>query len=168
MYGRRVSKTDSRVEAYGTVDELNTFIGLARSHSTLPLIQKELLAIQKHFVPLMGQLAVGVEDLSRYVADPKYAASQFSPQMLEQLDALVAQIESKQVNMNGWATPGSSPASAALDVARAVCRRAERLVVRLHESGGGDCTLLIQYLNRLSDVLWLMARYTETFQETPQ
>jgi len=158
MYGRRVGKADPRVEAYGTVDELNAALGMARAQAALPLVQEALLAVQKQLVTLMGELAVAPGDLARYRADkyPKLEAG-----ALTHLDDLVARIESGKVNIDGWATPGASVASATLDVARTVCRRAERRVVELSAKGGTD-SLTIRYLNRLSDVLWLMARYTET------
>jgi len=157
MYGRRVGKADPRVEAYGTVDELNAALGLARAHAALPLVQEELLAVQKQLVALMGELAVAPEDLARYRATEKYPKLEESA--LAQLDALVVTIEGEKIKFEGWATPGASVASAALDVARTVCRRAERCVVELADE---ENALAIRYLNRLSDVLWLMARYTET------
>jgi cob(I)alamin adenosyltransferase len=158
MYGRRVGKADGRVEAYGTVDELNAALGLARAHAILPLVGDELLAVQKQLVALMGELAVAPDDLSRYRANAKY--SKLEPAALEHLDQLVARIEAEKISFDGWATPGANVPSATLDVARTVCRRAERRVVEL--AGGEADGLIIRYLNRLSDVLWLMARYTET------
>ncbi|MCE0499191.1 MAG: cob(I)yrinic acid a,c-diamide adenosyltransferase [Methylacidiphilales bacterium] len=158
MYGRRVDKFDLRVEAYGTVDELNAALGMARAHSELVFIQTALLVIQKELVALMGELAVAHEDRNRYAND-KYP--KMTLEMLHHLDGLVARIESEKITFEGWSTPGASVASAALDVARTVCRRAERLVSRLAALNKVDM-LEIKYLNRLSDLLWLMARYTET------
>jgi cob(I)alamin adenosyltransferase len=161
MYGRRVEKYDPRVETYGTVDELNAALGLARAHAELPLVKEELLAIQKQLVALMGGLAVAPEDAERYIKD-KYP--KLTPEMLQHLDDLVTRIEGEKITFDGWATPGASVAAGALDVARTTCRRAERLVARL--AGGSELDLLaIRYLNRLSDLLWLFARYTETFGE---
>jgi cob(I)alamin adenosyltransferase len=148
MYGRRVDKFDLRVETYGTVDELNAALGLARAQATLPLVQAELLLIQKQLVALMGELAVAPEDANRYAGDnyPK-----LTEEMLRHLDGLVA---------NGWATPGANVAAASLDLARTICRRAERLVAKLASANELDL-LVIRYLNRLSDLLWLFARYSE-------
>jgi cob(I)alamin adenosyltransferase len=163
MYGRRVEKFDLRVETYGTVDELNAALGMARAQAELPLVKTELLLIQKQLVALMGELAVAPVDAERYAKD-KYP--KLEPEMLQHLDDLVAKIESEKITFDGWATPGANVASAALDVARTTCRRAERLVVKLtaaEENG----LLVIKYLNRLSDLLWLMARYTETQLGTP-
>jgi cob(I)alamin adenosyltransferase len=158
MYGRRVDKFDLRVETYGTVDELNAALGMARAQAELPLVTTELLLIQKQLVALMGELAVAPQDAERYAKD-KYP--KLKPEMLKHLDELVAKIEKQKITFEGWATPGANVASAALDVARTVCRRAERLVSKLAVANQID-PLVIQYLNRLSDLLWLMARYTET------
>ena len=158
MYGRRVEKFDLRVETYGTVDELNAALGMARAQAKLPLVTTELLLIQKQLVALMGELAVAPEDVERYAKD-KYP--KLTPEMLQHLDDLVAKIEGEKISFDGWATPGASVASAALDVARTTCRRAERLVAKLASVNEVDL-LVIRYLNRLSDLLWLMARYTET------
>ena len=158
MYGRRVKKYDLRVETYGTVDELNAALGLARAQAGLPLVKEELFAVQKQLVALMGELAVAPEDMARYAAD-KYP--KLTEAMLTHLDDLVARLEAEKISFDGWATPGASVPSAALDVARTVCRRAERLVAKLASVNEIDL-LVIRYLNRLSDILWLMARYTET------
>ena len=158
MYGRRVAKHDLRVETYGTIDELNAALGLARAQANLPLVRDELRHIQKQLVALMGELAVAPEDAARYAKD-KYP--KLTPAMLQHLDDVVARIEKEKIDASGWATPGASVASAALDLARTVCRRAERLVAKL--AAGNEVDLLvIRYLNRLSDLLWLFARYTET------
>ncbi len=159
MYGRRVDKYDLRVETYGTVDELNAALGVARAQAKLPLVTTELLLIQKELVTLMGELAVAPEDAERYAKD-KYP--KLTEDMLQRLDDLVAKIEGEKISFDGWATPGASVGSAALDVARTTCRRAERLVAKLTSTNEIDL-LVIRYLNRLSDLLWLMARYTETF-----
>src|ERR1700677_3477570 len=128
MYGRRVDKFDLRVETYGTVDELNAALGLARAHAELELVKTELFLIQKQLVALMGELAVAPEDAARYAKD-KYP--KMEPAMLQHLDDLVARIEKEKITFDGWATPGANVPSASLDVARTVCRRAERLVAKL-------------------------------------
>ena len=159
MYGRRVPKNHPRVEAYGTVDELNAALGLARATAGQDLVRENLLTIQKDLVVLMGELAVLPEDLSRYVKD---GYSVVAPEMTAKLDALVREIEAQNISFKGWATPGATIAAATLDVARTVCRRAERRVCALQESGELKNAEIIVYLNRLSDLLWLMARRAET------
>jgi cob(I)alamin adenosyltransferase len=107
----------------------------------------------------MGELGVLPEDLPRYGRD---GHSLVTPAMTAPLDALVVEIESQNVTFKGWATPGATLHSAALDVARTVCRRAERRVCALKESGGPVNAEIIIYLNRLGDLLWLFARWVET------
>jgi cob(I)alamin adenosyltransferase len=159
MYGRRVPKNHPRVEAYGTVDELNAALGLARATADDHFIRENLLAIQKDLVVLMGELAVLPEDLPRYLKD---GYSVVVPGMTAKLDALVREIEAQGVSFKGWATPGATLNSAALDVARTVCRRTERRVCALKENGELKNSGIIIYLNRLSDLLWLMARQAES------
>ncbi|HLH52488.1 MAG TPA: cob(I)yrinic acid a,c-diamide adenosyltransferase [Verrucomicrobiae bacterium] len=159
MYKRRVSKCHPRVEAYGAVDELNAAIGLARASAPQIFVKNLLEPIQKDLVVLMGELATAVEDLPRYIKD---GFSLVTPELTAKLDASVKTIESQNVSFKGWATPGANPASAALDLARTVCRRAERRVCGLQESAQLHNPEIIIYLNRLSDLLWLAARWAET------
>jgi cob(I)alamin adenosyltransferase len=159
MYNRRVSKSHPRVEAYGCVDELNAAIGLARATAAHDFVRSNLLAIQKELVVLMGELATAVEDLPRFVKD---GFSLVKPEMTARLDKLVQEIEAQKVAMHGWATPGANMNSAALDVARTVCRRAERRVCQLQEASQLHNAEIIIYLNRLADLLWLFARWVET------
>ncbi|MBI5386230.1 MAG: cob(I)yrinic acid a,c-diamide adenosyltransferase [Verrucomicrobia bacterium] len=159
MYNRRVPKCHPRVEAYGCVDELNAALGLARAHCAHDFVQRHLLAVQSQLVVLMGELATAVEDLPRYVMD---GFQLMEPDRTAQLDALVREIESSGVAFTGWATPGGNACSAALDLARTICRRAERRVCELHENKQLRNDEIIVFLNRLSDVLWLMARQVES------
>src|ERR1041385_9197625 len=159
MYGRRVSKCHPRVEAYGSVDELNAALGLARASAGHDFVRENLLLIQKDLVILMGELATAVEDLPRYVKDGYLLVTS---QMTHKLDALVKEIESQNVSFKGWATPGATPHAAALDVARTVCRRAERRVCVLQEADQLHNAEIIAYLNRLADLLWLFARWVES------
>ena len=159
MYGRRVPKNHPRVETYGTVDELNAALGLARATAKDNFISDPLPTIQNDLVTLMGELAVASEDLPRYVKD---GYSVVAPAMTVKLDALVREVEAQSVSFKGWATPGATLNSAALDMARTVCRRAERRADALKEAGELKNTEIIVYLNRLSDLLWLMARQVES------
>jgi cob(I)alamin adenosyltransferase len=158
MYNRRVSKCHPRVQAYGTVDELNAAIGMARATSSEKFVRENLEIIQKDLVALMGELATLPDDLARYVKDG-YAV--LTPAMTAKLEGLVKEIEAQNVSFKGWATPGASASSAALDVARTVCRRAERDVCALKEGSQLANDEILIYLNRLSDLLWLFARWAE-------
>ena len=159
MYGRRVPKSHPRVETCGTVDELNAALGLARASAEHDFVRENLFAIQQHLVVLMGELCVLPEDLPRYRQD---GYSSVTPNATAKLDALVRKIEPQVSHVKGWAVPGATRNSAALDVARTVCRRAERRVCALKESGELKNAEIVIYLNRLSDVLWLLARRAET------
>ena len=158
MYNRRVSKCHPRVEAYGTVDELNAAIGMARATAEHEFVREHLLAIQEDLVILMGELATGVDDLPRYVKD---GYSRVTSNLTMKLDRLVQEIEAQNITYKGWATPGATVNSAALDLARTIGRRAERRVCALHEAGQLQNAEIIIFLNRLSDLLWLFARWVE-------
>lgn len=157
MYGRRVPKSHPRIEACGAVDELNAALGLARATAEHDLVREHLLGIQKDLVILMGELATDIQDLTRYVKD---GFSLFAPEKTSKLDALIGQIEPK-ISCKDWVMPGATLDSAALDAARAVCRRAERCVCALQEARQLQNPEIIVYLNRLADFLWLLARWVE-------
>jgi len=160
MYGRRLQKMDRRVEAYGTVDELNAALGLVRATAKAELIQRTVLAVQKELVVLMGELAVADEDRERYQRD---GYGLVTSAMVDRLTAVVDDLEQNHhISFKHWATPGHTLDAATLDVARTVCRRAERRVVGLGHSTEYVNPESIRYLNRLSDVLWLLARYAES------
>jgi cob(I)alamin adenosyltransferase len=158
MYNRRVSKCDPRVVAYGTVDELNAALGLARASARQPFVSDRLLEMQTALVVLMGELAVQPEDLPRYVRD---GFARVTPEMTAKLDGVVKEVEAQNISFKGWATPGANPGAATLDVARVVCRRAERRVCALQEMRQLPNSEILVFLNRLSDALWLLARQAE-------
>jgi cob(I)alamin adenosyltransferase len=157
MYGRRVAKCDPRVEAYGTVDELNSALGLARAAARDRFLRDNLLLVQRDLVILMGELATTRDDLPRYVKD---GYSLVRPRRTSRLEKLVHQIEVASADPKGWATPGEGVTSATLDLARAICRRAERRVCALQAAGQLRNAEIVVYLNRLSDLLWWLARWS--------
>ena len=159
MYGRRVPKNHPRVEACGTLDELNSALGLARATATEKFIGENLFWIQKSLVDVMGEVGVLPEDLPRYAKDG-YAL--VTPELTAKLDALVQEIEAQNISFKGWATPGATQNAAALDLARSICRRAERRVFDLQSAGNLKNAEILIFLNRLSDLLWLFARWVET------
>ncbi|MEY2407941.1 MAG: cob(I)alamin adenosyltransferase [Verrucomicrobiota bacterium] len=158
MYNRRVPKCDARVEACGCVDELNAALGLARATADDDFVRVPLLAVQQDLIILMGELATLPADRERY---PRDGFKFVSLEMTAKLDGLVKEIEAQNVSFKGWATPGTTTHAAALDVARTTCRRAERRVSTLRESAGLENAAIGIYLNRLSDALWLLARWVE-------
>jgi len=160
MFNRRVPKTDARVEAYGTCDELNAALGMARAWSKDTSIANAILGIQKELVILMGELACAAEDRERYV---EKGFQLVGPEMHERLTGMIDDLERKEkISYKHWATPGTLQESAVLDVARTACRRAERAVWGMREAGFPASDAILVYLNRLSDLCWLWARWVET------
>ncbi len=151
--GGDISKADARVEAYGAIDELNTVIGLARATCDDAEICREVRAIQREL------FAVGSAVSTR--AGAQKEIPEITKAMIDRLDALVERFEAEPGILRDWSIPGEFRGSAAFDVARAVCRRTERANVRYVSSGGVVQPRVLEYLNRLSDVLWLCARVIE-------
>ena len=158
MYGRRVPKTDQRVDAYGCVDELNSALGLARASARDSFLAEQILALQKELVVVMGELATAGEDMDRYLKD---GFQQTDAAMTSRLTSVVDDLEAKMGKFKHWAVPGDTMASATLDLARTVCRRAERRVALLMAEDTKFNRENLRYLNRLSDVCWLLARHAE-------
>jgi cob(I)alamin adenosyltransferase len=163
LYGQRVPKDHPQIEAVGAFDELNAAIGaakvqLATSDARDAAVQSLLTATQKNLVALMGELACAETDA------PRYAASKFeklSGEDVRRLDQAVALLESRGLKFDGWATPGANPRAAAFDLARTTARRAERRLTSLPGCGKTVRPELREFINRLSDLLWLLARSAE-------
>jgi cob(I)alamin adenosyltransferase len=148
--GSRVSKGAPRVEAYGTVDELIAQIGLARAlcdHDEATSIAK---VVQRDLFAVAEALASG--------EDPPKA---MDSSRLSDITNHVHRIEKQDGILIDWAIPGEHAGAAAFDVARTVCRRAERLAVRLRDIGEHIDPTVLAYLNRLADLLWLLGRLIE-------
>ncbi len=159
MYGRRVSKADPRVEGYGAVDELNAALGVVRVSSDDVFVREQILLAQKELVTVMGELATAPDDLPRYEKD---GFGLTTAAMVDRLTATIDELEKdKLLYYKGWATPGSTLLSAYLDVARTICRRAERRIAMLAAETPEMNGEILRYLNRLSDLCWLLARYVE-------
>jgi cob(I)alamin adenosyltransferase len=151
--GVRVSKTNPRVECYGTIDELISQMGFARSitehkevHDLTKEIQRELFKVGS---------AIGTAPESRK------PAPEITQEMVDALEGHVHRIEDMPGILGDWSLPGEIPDSAAMDVARTICRRVERLAVGLFEEGILTNPNILSYLNRLSDLLWLFGRQLE-------
>jgi cob(I)alamin adenosyltransferase len=159
MYGRRVSKTHHRVDAYGCVDELNSALGLARAAMSDESLRAEILAAQRELIAVMGELATAPEDLERYRKDGFEITT---GAMVDRVTAVINQIEeSEKMKFKDWVIPGGSLPAAALDLARTTCRRAERRVAALVADDKNFNIEILRYLNRLSDLCWLLARKIE-------
>ncbi len=158
MYNRRVPKSHPRVEAYGAVDELSAALGIVRATTPHASMRARLERIQKDLVVLMGELATLSQDRQRYVTDGYPLVTQ---EFIAGIEEWAREVERRQPRFAGWAMPGASTTSAQLDFARTVCRRAERHLCGLQGAGELPSAELLIYLNRLSDLLWLLARAEE-------
>lgn len=155
MYGRRVSKNDPRVEAYGAVDELTAALGVARAACDDEFVAEQIFAVQKDLINVMGELSTLPEDRQRYVKDGFQITD---AKMVDRVGAVIVDLEKdKSLYPKDWVIPGSNVVSAALDLARTICRRAERQVAGLKETNPE----ILRYLNRLSDFCWILARFCE-------
>ena len=155
--GLRTSKADPRVESYGDVDELNACLGFARSLCSQQDIRAWTESIQKTLFRVGAALATPPDQRKQ---DPVLVQAD-----VDFLTSLVHEIEATPGILADWSLPGADTESAAYEIARAVCRRAERASVRLHElSPESEVWVLpevLAYLNRLSDLLWLFGRLIE-------
>jgi cob(I)alamin adenosyltransferase len=151
--GIRISKADVRVEAYGTVDELNTVLGFARSICKNAEIAGWTEQIQKMLFRVGSALATPPESKKPQV--------EVTAEDVDFLTQLVYKIEATEGILADWSLPGAHTESAAYEIARTVCRRAERASVRLAETGQQVNPEVLAYLNRLSDLVWLFGRLIE-------
>ena len=164
MYGRRVSKADPHVAAYGCVDELTAALGLARSFSTDQSISDQIFAVQKDLIVIMGELATAPVDRERYI---KNGFQLTTAAMVDRITSVIFELEKdKSLYPKDWVIPGGSKVSAALDFARATCRRAERHITAFSTGEKDFNPEILRYLNRLSDLSWVLARYAEKRSQT--
>jgi cob(I)alamin adenosyltransferase len=151
--GVRVSKSSVRVEAYGTIDELNSALGFARSICDDREIVELARSVQQDLFKIGSALATPPQS-------PKPEVPIEAP-MVERLTIEVHRIEAMEGVLSDWSISGEQTAAAAFDMARTICRRAERAIVRLAESGEAVQPGILAYVNRLSDLLWLFGRKLE-------
>lgn len=146
--GERVNKSSSRVEAYGTVDELNSFIGEAKHYVKIYRIKEIISEIQDDLFKVGGSLAS--------IGAFKYPVTEGD---VERITGYVHEFE-KKIPFDGFVIPGTTIQSAKLDICRTIARRSERRVISLSENEETDENVK-KYLNRLSDLIYIMARYEE-------
>ncbi len=151
--GIRVSKSHPRVECYGTIDELISQMGFARSICADVEVRERVKAIQRELYKVGSAIATPPESSK--------PAPEITAAVVDALEAEVHRIEAEPGVLADWSLPGEVPDAAALDVARTVCRRAERLATALMEAGTISNPHILAYLNRLSDLLWLLGRLLE-------
>ncbi len=151
--GTKVPKSDLRIEAYGTTDEVNSYIGLCRDLLGDPPTRKTLQEIQDRLFTIGSSLA----------CDPEKETKMRIPDLRESdvtlLESEIDMMNTTLPEMKSFILPGGHPTASHLHIARCICRRAERCCVRLKNEGGFVDELILKYLNRLSDYLFVLARY---------
>jgi len=152
-YGGRVRKDDAAPRAYGAVDEAQAFLGLARAESGDAELDALLVRIERDLYVCMSELATADENRHKLVAGTTLATEEMVAALEPLIDDLIARFEMPA----DFVIPGANRVAAALDVARTVVRRAEREAL----SAAVDGSFVVPYLNRLSDLLWALARWQE-------
>ena len=157
LFGGQVSKTDIRTDAYGSTDEAVSAMGLARALSQDSRVKEILLRVQREMFTVGAELATtpGKHD------QLKSSFSAVTAEMVEQAERDIDELDSQIDLPNSFIIPGASAASGALDVARTTLRRAERRVVALSEEQPFENPEVLRYLNRVSDLLFMLARYED-------
>jgi len=162
LFGQRVPKHHPQIEAVGAFDELNAAIGVVKPHLGSSPRDGEVLSllttVQKNLIALMGEIVCAEADVERYL-NSKFEKVVVAD--LARLDDALAALEARGLTLAGWATPGSNARAAAFDVARTTARRAERQLGNMAEHGREVRPEIRQFTNRLSDLLWLLAREAE-------
>lgn len=163
LYGGRVDKDDLRTTAYGTVDELVSVLGLARAELPTPpdaedsACHERILQIQRELFALAAQLATAVDNWDRL----EVGVSRVDQAMVDRLEVMIDQCVERHPPPTEFVVPGGNRLAASLDLARTVCRRAERTVVAMRRAEPLPDEAPLRYLNRLSDYLYVLAREAE-------
>ncbi|MES2480295.1 MAG: cob(I)yrinic acid a,c-diamide adenosyltransferase [Bacteroidota bacterium] len=151
--GTRVSKSHIRIESYGTVDELNSYIGLVNDFTENETINLWLREIQDRLFTLGAELATSA------AKEVKMKLPDLHQSDIEWLESLIDKMNETLPEMRSFILPGGHQGASACHIARCVCRRAERLCVSMREHDEDVSDIILQYLNRLSDFLFVLARY---------
>ena len=157
LYGGRVDKSDPRTESYGAVDEAVAALGMARALIADSVLADLVLRLQRELFVIGSELATAPRNASKL----KPGLTKVTPEMVTDLETLIDEYTSRIRMPEEFVVPGEDQASAFLDFARAVVRRAERRTVALERSGGLADREAVRYLNRLADLLFVLARYEE-------
>jgi cob(I)alamin adenosyltransferase len=161
--GGRVAKDHPRVEAYGDIDELNAIIGMARSVEMMPRIDEVLVPVQRDLFSLGALLATPNPEKVRQQLEK----ARIDDARIEELERAIDAGEAELEPLTAFILPGGTPKSAALHVARTVCRRAERRVIALRNEVELP-PIVVRYLNRLSDLLFVLARVANRRAGAPE
>jgi cob(I)alamin adenosyltransferase len=160
--GTRVPKFHERIEAYGTLDELNVFVGAIRDFDISAELQNQLIGIQDRLMVISALLATDSEELQK-------KQPQITDEDIQQLESYIDNFDEELPPLKAFVIPGGLPVSSAIHKARVICRNAERKVIALAQTVDVN-PLLIRYLNRLSDYLFTLSRKVEkdfSFEPTP-
>jgi cob(I)alamin adenosyltransferase len=160
--GTKISKSDTRIEAYGTVDELNSYIGLCRDVLSDEQSREILLEIQDRLFTIGSSLACDP------VKEPKMRIPDLKETDVTLLENEMDRMNESVTPMKFFILPGGLPAVSHLHIARCICRRAERCCVRLEQESPGEDPVIIKYINRLSDYLFVLGRYTGHQLKVPE
>lgn len=158
LKGKRVPKYDPRIETYGTFDEAASALGLARALSKNNKVKEIILTVQKELYSLCSELATPTENYEE-------APFKVSENHTKRLENLIDELLKDKLLPSHFIIPGKTPASAALDLARTIVRRAERRVHKLTHKGIIKNVEMGRYLNRLADLLFTLARVEEGIED---
>ncbi len=153
--GQRVSKSGPRPEAYGTLDEASSALGIARAAAIQRTTKEIILGIQKDLLFLAAELATAPEDSKKY-------SHRITTDHVDRLERLIEELQKEVVIAKEFIFPGETMASAAIDLSRTIIRRAERKAVRLIQEKIISNGEVVRFLNRLADLLFTLARYEES------
>ena len=157
LYGGRVSKANPRTEAYGTVDEAVSALGLAKALSENNFVRETIDGLQRELFTVGAELATDPADRDKLLKHFSVVTSKMTELLERSIDTIAAQVKLPRE----FIIPGGSPASAAIDIARSTLRRAERRAVALSDASQLHSPELLRYLNRASDLLFMLARYQD-------
>jgi cob(I)alamin adenosyltransferase len=163
LYGSRISKADPAAEAYGSVDETVAALGLARAFAETAPVRSSILRLQRELFVVGADLASNPDERAKL----KPEISLVTPGMVERLENLIDEEVERNPLPQEFIVPGANAVSAALDVARTLARRAERRAVELREAGREVNPDALRYLNRLSDLLFVLGRSEAGGSEEP-
>jgi corrinoid adenosyltransferase len=158
--GARVPKDSLRIEVYGTLDEATSTLGLARSATRHDDICRDIIELQGEFIGVMAELAAGPADGAGSPQKHTIEIPRVQPAQVERLERAIDKYEAERIPSRQFVRPGGSTAAAAIDMARTFVRRAERRLISLSREEAVN-PQLVAYFNRLSDLLYVMARVDE-------
>jgi cob(I)alamin adenosyltransferase len=160
LYGGRVPKDDARTDVYGTLDEAVSCLGLARGGGLGERVQKIVVRLQREMFVVGAQLATSADNQAKL----QEGVSKVTPEMAARAEADIDALVAEHPLPNEFVLPGETLASAGLDLARSTIRRAERRAVAMDRAGQVPDPEILRYLNRVSDLLFVLARFEEAEQ----